>query len=126
MQCFRACELDVPLLLESQWWLAFDDDDRPVGFAGLAPPALDDQLGYLCRAGVVPRVRGHGLHRRLIQVRVASARGYGLAGIVTDTLRNPGCARNLAACGFMPFRPRQPWSLRGALYWRCDLQHERL
>ncbi len=43
------------------WWLARDERNGPVGFAGLYVSNYDDGTGTLCRAGVVEEARGHGL-----------------------------------------------------------------
>ena len=120
-QCFRACEFDPLLMARAHWWLASDARGRALGFAGLTAQPSGRGSGYLCRAGVVPRARGQGVHRRLIRVRLAFARKTGLHDVVSDTWRNPGSAANLVACGFESFRPHRPWGLSGALYWRNAL-----
>lgn len=119
LQCFRPCEFDAELFAAAQWWLAISAEQGPLGFAGLSPGPTP-RSGYLCRAGVAPSARGQGLHKRLIQVRLAFARRIGLQLVVTDTLRNPRSEQNLVACGFEPFVPRHPWALVHSRYWRLS------
>lgn len=113
--------LDVPIQTEfGHWWLVFHDG-KPVAFAGLDPYTQTPNVGYLCRAGVLPAHRGHGLQRRLIRVRERKARVLGWRVLVTDTITNPHSANNLIACGFRLWEPPKPWANNGAIYWRKEL-----
>jgi GNAT superfamily N-acetyltransferase len=99
------------------WWLAFSGD-RPVAYGGYMPAATHVGMGYLCRVGVLPEFRGHGLQRRFIRVREAHARRTGYAGLVTDTTANLPSANNLIRAGFVLFEPKAPWAFANTLYWR--------
>jgi len=38
------------------WWLVHSEDGVPVAFAGLVPSQRWSDCGYLCRAGVLPKM----------------------------------------------------------------------
>jgi hypothetical protein len=59
-ECLR--EADVWQIDGSFWWLVRDENNGPIGFAGLHVSDRDHGIGILCRAGVVEEARGHGLH----------------------------------------------------------------
>lgn len=102
------------------WWGVFFGGVL-VGFAALRPAVTTKNAGYLCRAGVLPSHRGHGLQRRLIRVRERKAKALGWEMLVTDTFKNPHSANNIAACGFKIFTPKEPWTFAGSIYWRKAL-----
>ena len=106
---------------KGQWWLAYRGEE-PIAFAGVrcSTHLRRPQFGYLERAGVLPRHRGRGLHRRLIRVREAFARRAGWAGMVTDTANNPDSANNFVRLGYSIFAPKNPWGLRSSIYWRKE------
>ena len=88
-------------LTQSVWWV-LRDGTTPVAFGGIRD--LKDGRGYLSRAGVLPEHKGHGLQRRLINVRVAWARRRGLKRVYTHVWAgNLGSMRSLIRCGFMPY-----------------------
>ena len=100
------------------WWIAYDENDKPVGFAGLVRSIKWTDTGYLCRAGVLDGFTGHGLQKRLIQVRQAQARKLGWNWLITDTTANPASSNSLINAGFKIYTPGQPWSFRNAIYWK--------
>lgn len=104
------------------WWLATDEGNEPVAFAGLIPSSRWADTGYLCRAGVISDFRGKGIQKRLIRVRIRQAYTYGWKWIITDTYENPASANSLIACGFKLFDPTKPWGDKGTLYWRFKLK----
>lgn len=99
------------------WWLVFDDA-KPIAFGGIVPGKRNPGFGYLARAGVHPKYRGHGLQRRLIRVRERYARQLGWKGCVTDTTNTPHSANNLIREGYFIFTPKKPWSFTNTTYWR--------
>ena len=104
----------------SWWWVAFDEDDVPVGYAGLAH--LWGDRGFLCRVGVLPKARGNGLQRKFVRARQRGARGLEFSRIVTYTDRkNVVSSNNLIRCGYSLYRPTYEWGTSGALYWYRDL-----
>lgn len=103
------------------WWLAFDEADAPIGFAGMVQSSRWLDAAYLCRAGVVPRARGVGLQARLILAREKTARALGMRRAITDTNDNPASANSLIRRGFRMYSPAQPWAAAGACYWRKRL-----
>lgn len=106
-QCFPHFELQQ---MYGDWWIAYDHNKSPVAFAGLWAALTTPGAGYLCRSGVLPSGRGHGLQRRLIKVREKEARRKRWTALLSDV--DPGNApsmNNLYACGFRAFTPSKPW-----------------
>jgi len=103
------------------WWVAYTENGKPVGFAGLVRSKSWVDCGYLCRAGVIPTYRGKGLQKRLIKVREQQAKRLNWNWLVTDTYLNPPSSNSLISCGFRLYRPTAPWSFKHALYWRKKL-----
>lgn len=103
------------------WWIAYDEKNTPIGFAGLVPSASWNDAGYLCRAGVVPSARGLGIQNRLIAVRIRKAKAMGYNWLVSDTRDNPASSNSLINQGFKLFDPTNPWGYSDALYWRKRL-----
>ena len=101
------------------WWLVEDVGGEPVAFAGIKPSLQWLDTMYLCRAGVIPELRGHGLQKSLIAVRERYARRMGMAWLISDTTDNPASANSLASRGFRMFEPSRPWGgSKRTLYWR--------
>lgn len=118
LECFPA---DEPYAPDGRLWWAAWDRGEPVAFAGLRLlPA--ERAAYLCRAGVLERWRGHGLHRRLIRVRLAEARRTRCRSVVSYTsTRNHASANNLIRAGFKMYDPETAWAGYDVLYWRREL-----
>lgn len=109
---------DVPHdVSHGYWWIAYDDG-HPVAFAGLVHSSRYYDVGYLCRSGVLPMYRGHGLQKKLVRVREKKARLLGWKYLITDTKDNPPSANSLIRCGYQTFTPSYKWALDGAIYWR--------
>lgn len=102
------------------WWIAWWAGE-PAGFAGLRALAVEQHIGYLCRAGVLEHCRGHGLQKKLIRARIAYARRLGLRELVTDTTANIPSANSLISCGFKLYTPVTKWAFDSSLYWRKSL-----
>lgn len=114
-ECFPE---DLQPGLHGDWWVV-DNDGEPVAFAGLWQSLSLPGAGYLCRAGVLPRARGAGLQRRLIDARERCAKRKGWNALITDTsFGNIRSANNLIARGFRLYKPERQWSFDDALYWR--------
>jgi GNAT superfamily N-acetyltransferase len=113
--------MDVEAFLHGFWWIASDSALRPVGFAGMVASQQFLKSGYLYRAGVLPVHRGHGLQRKLIQVREMKARKIGWTHIVSDCTDNIHSANNFIRAGYRLYRPRRPWAFSNTLYWRKEL-----
>jgi GNAT superfamily N-acetyltransferase len=123
-QLQRAClPGDAPLsAARGLWWIAYDDQAQPVGFACLLPTRGDIRTGYLARTGVIHRARGNGLQRRMIRVREQAARKLGMTAIVTDTHReNHASSNSLMAMGYRLYTPQTRWAFNDGLYWRKTL-----
>lgn len=107
-------------LAETAWWLA-EKGGVPVAFAG-ARYLESDNLVYFVRAGVLRTHRGHGLQRRLIDVRTRWARTRGADGAITYTVQsNYASANNLIAQGFRLYWPECAWVGYEVLYWMRKL-----
>jgi GNAT superfamily N-acetyltransferase len=100
------------------WWVAREATTGVmVAFAG-ATYWDPDRCFYLCRAGVLPSARGHGLQRRMIRARVSHARTKKAHGVYTyTTADNHRSANNLIACGFRVWAPAHPWAGNNVIYW---------
>ncbi len=121
-------ELDKQCLEGVAWyqpadafWLAYHKN-KPIAYAAMAPSQQWANVGYLCRAGVLPEYRGLGIQKRLIRVRVAYARKLGYLAVVTDTTDNPASANSLISCGFKLYQPFFPWAFKHTCYWRLILK----
>ena len=119
LACLPYDEIFTPI--EGWWFVAFEQKAGAVGFAGMVKSSQFSDCVYLCRAGVLPNHRGHGLQKRLIQVRLSSARRMGMNWAVTDTYENPASANSLISTGFRIYDPSRPWGMDGATYWRKKL-----
>lgn len=110
---------DTPYKLDhGHWWIAYAECGKPVGFGGLVRSIRFNDTGYLCRAGVLDNFTGHGLQRRLIDVRLRKAKELGWNWVITDTTNNPASANSLINSGFKLYEPSAPWSFKNALYWK--------
>ena len=115
----RCLPHDVPMATDSgYWWICYDVYGNELGFAGLIASVRWANTGYLCRAGVVPSNRGHGIQKKLIRVRIKQAKALGWKWLITDTYRNPPSSNSLISCGFKLFDPSYLWGVRETLYWR--------
>jgi GNAT superfamily N-acetyltransferase len=103
------------------WWIVYTETGAPVGFAGLRRSYQWGDAGYLCRAGVLAQYQGHGLQKRLIDVRIRKAKSLNWAWLLTDTTDNPASANSLIAKGFRLYEPALPWAYKNSLYWRLDI-----
>lgn len=99
------------------WWVVWGDHDIPMAFAGglVWEP---DHYFYLSRAGVLPKYRGYGIQRKLIQARHQHAKKLGLKGSYTYTNpENIVSSNNLIKSGFLLFQPTSEWAGPEFLYW---------
>lgn len=102
------------------WWVAYHKG-MPAGFAGLKLHKPEN-AGFLCRAGVLTRYRGHGLQRSFIKVRTQKANLIGLDSLITYvSYDNVISGNNLIKCGFKLYMPEYLWGVENALYFYKDL-----
>lgn len=99
------------------WWLVFDDNDCPVGFAGVSLQSY--YTAFLCRCGLLDVARGRGLQRRLIRVREKFCRSRQIKRIVTYVYHdNLASANNLCKEGYRLFWPKKTLGAdRSSLYF---------
>jgi GNAT superfamily N-acetyltransferase len=128
---------DYPVTFVGSHWFIGWDGDRPICYAAWRPhyPMATagelhwrEQQGFLYRAGVMPEARGHGLQRKLIEVREEDMRAHGIKIAVSYT--DPTVAasmRSLIACGYRPYTCDAKSNLAGLgrgdgfVHWRKDL-----
>jgi len=104
------------------WWIVYSQTDEPVGYCAMR---VDRQWnrGYFVRAGVLTKVRGNRIHRRLISVRRNHARRLGLKELCTYTYAyNCRSINNLIRAGFEIYVPRG-WikNYEGFTCWRAKV-----
>lgn len=116
---------DIPYKTDrGHWWIAYAEDGKPVGFAGIVRSTRWTDTGYLCRAGVLDGFTGHGLQKRLIDARLRQAKKLGWNWCITDTTDNPASSNSLISCGFRIYTPSNPWSFKNAIYWKCKVNQD--
>jgi N-acetylglutamate synthase-like GNAT family acetyltransferase len=103
------------------WWIA-TQDGVDCAFAGLVCSPWWSDCGYLIRCGVVPDMRGQGLQKKFIRVRVRQAKALKMNWVITSTYDNPASANSLISCGFKMFNPTKPWMAKNTSYWRLKLE----
>jgi GNAT superfamily N-acetyltransferase len=114
---------DTPFnVTQGYWWIVYDSFDNPCAFGGLVRSVRWSNVGYLCRAGVLPSHRGQGVQKRLIRARIRQAKALGWDWLITDTHENPASSNSLIATGFKLYEPLQPWGAKSTLYWRIKLK----
>jgi GNAT superfamily N-acetyltransferase len=106
---------------KGHWWIAYTEEGKPVGFAGLVRSLSWYDCGYLCRAGVLYEFRGKGIQKRMVKVRIAKAKKLGWNWAITDTTANPPSSNSLINQGFKLYEPTKPWAYKHSLYWRKRL-----
>lgn len=107
-------------LAYGNWWLAINEANMAVGFAGLVPMTPFDQVGvgYLKRAYVIREYRGQGLQLRFLEVREAKAREIGYRMLVSECAGdNDPSSQNFAKAGFSVTEPEQCWGEVGSTYF---------
>ena len=103
------------------WWIA-TQDGVDCAFAGLVCSPWWTDCGYLIRCGVVPDMRGQGLQKKFIRVRIRQAKALKMNWVITSTFDNPASANSLISCGFKMFDPTNPWMTKHTSYWRLKLE----
>lgn len=113
--------IQFPVPHWGHWWVAFDANGAPVGFAQLVQSHFYPTCGYFARVGVLEQARGQGLQRRFMKLaeRQAVANGWNL--MVSDTTKVPFSAANFEKLGWVKFLPADPWGKKHTIYWRKDL-----
>ena len=79
-------EIDLFLPPKGQLVLAKSEDGTLIGCGSLK--SLGSSKGELKRLFVRPQARGHGVGRRLVEMRIDAAREMGLKSLYVDTLKN--------------------------------------
>lgn len=116
LPCDALCDVT-----EGYWWIVYNEANKPVGFAGMKQSNQFADCAYFHRAGVLDDHTGHGLQKRLINVRLRKAKVMGFNWAVSDTSKNPASANSLINCGFKMYRPSKPWGWEYTCYWRLKL-----
>lgn len=117
--CFPGEE--TPWTKDRIWWLAKLDGDV-VGYAALKPLRWERGACYLSRAGVLPKARRQGIHRRLLRARLTYARIEGLNTVITYTSDdNLASMNSLVSAGFRFYEPEWAWAGRDMHYFMLEL-----
>ena len=110
-----------PVKFKATYWWIVRCKNKPIGYAGLRlVDEGDDKLGFLCRVGVLPDFRGHGLQKRLINSRVSFAKRVGCSAVLTYAYKeNYPSINSLVSRGFRMYSPSYAWAGRDVmLYFR--------
>lgn len=124
-QCFPYDSREDFKRTKAVWWVVVHQGEL-VGYAGGFPWNYGSENAFvLCRCGVLPGHRGHGLQRRLLAARIAHAKREGRSWLWTYTAStNMVSSNNLIRAGFTLWRPARwggvndPASAAGWLYWK--------
>jgi len=101
-------------LVGSEWWIVWDENMEPVGYCGIV---IYSDFAVHKRSGVLPRVRGHGLQKKMLALREAFARKQGCNLICTYvSVQNTHSANNLIAQGYRVYNPEWRWGGDNFLY----------
>jgi len=110
--CLPTCKKYNPEI--GYWWLA-KHKDKPIGYLGLT--YTKNEAWYLCRCGVIPEYRGHGIMKQMVKAMARFAKKYNLFPVYTDTTDNPASANSLIGCGFKTISPSKQWAFKRSIYW---------
>ena len=116
-------EVDIPDMKEGVWRIVWCGK-KFAGFCGINPPVGAGRPSFLVRAGVMADHRGHGLQKRLIDVRLKYARKMGWKRACTYTLcTNAPSANSLINRGFKVYNPPYKWGSdnNDVIYWIRDV-----
>lgn len=92
------------------YWLVRDEHGEPVGFCSTKYLAAEKTV-FFSRAGLLPRARGNGLQRRMIQVRERWAASIEAEAIVTYVVYgNNSSLANLLKRGYLLYEPARSWA----------------
>ena len=118
----KACFPEYPMIEPiGDWWLV-KADSRPAAFCVLWQSIKIDHAGYLARAGVLEKYRGHGLQKRMIRLREREARRRHWKVLVSDSNRgNVASGNSLISCGYRMWNPPVAWGNENSIYWRREL-----
>jgi GNAT superfamily N-acetyltransferase len=106
--------LDTPAVFAGASWLIGWDGETPAAYCAWKIVDHDGPVGFHYRGGVLPAYRGHGLQRRMFELREAEMRAHGLSRAVTYTDADGAASmRNLIAEGYRPYVPTPATTLSG-------------
>lgn len=122
LECFEEGRLARSFDVSGAWWVIWHQGREVVAFGGIREARTEPKTGYLTLSGVLPKHRGRGLQRRLLDVRLRYARKQGWRSVITETIHdNHHSANNLIDYGFRQYAPAKPWNSAPSCYWRKTL-----
>lgn len=87
------------------WWIMYDDGN-PIAYSGLKV-YKSKVNAFLCRAGVLKKYRGKGLHKILLKKRIDYCKMYNIKNLYTYTsIENIRSANNILK---NKFKLIEPW-----------------
>lgn len=108
--------------IKNSWWWFATHKDNIVGFAGLGFWRKEESIGFLCRAGVIPKYQGFGIHKKLIIARIKFAKKLGMESLVTYTVSdNYKSMNSLVANQFRFFKPEIRSEGKDMMYFKLEL-----
>ena len=99
-------------------WIAWEDD-VPVGFCS-AKYVDGENTVFMARAGVLPKYRGNGYHKRMLSVRERWARKVARWAVTYCTYENHTSLASLIKNGWTLYEPARKWADQ-AHYLQKDL-----
>lgn len=114
------------------WWIVRNEDGKEVGHTAirLINPKFDKTLNdksvvFMGPTFIGPECRGHGLQRKLLQVREQFAIACGCKLAITSTVRdNYASANNLIKSGYYLSPPLLKGYHPDDLWWRKEIKNE--
>ena len=121
--CFPGEEMDSEEAEKFKWWTARTDTGEIAAYGALwIVPTDGAPIGFLCRSGVLPLARGHGLQKRLIRCRLGHAKRKGCEIAISYTMpHNHASSNSLIRQGFLLYEPDYCYAGADVLYWRKEL-----
>jgi len=110
------CPTTIPIddWAECDWYVAYIDGE----IAGFSCKKELGEVTYLKRSGVLPKYRGRGIQKKMIERRIKDAES---SYVITYTMPwNIISSNNLIKKGFMLYSPETEWAGDDVLYFKYE------
>jgi RimJ/RimL family protein N-acetyltransferase len=101
-----------------EWWVAVNNKNEIIAYCG---SVYAKGICIFIRAWVEPKLRGKGMQKRMIRLRLKRAREVSRIAITYTTPDNYNSANNLISCGFKLYGPEYAYGGRQMLYFMHNL-----